>query len=168
MKYKEIKLKGNKSVLVDESAEIKLGEIGYNSSDKRFDTCTISNKESIQEHWDKLIATINHSIDKDIPMVIVEDEIDAALEREFKCKKDLFHTKEWNWMRRSYKAAQENSDFSEKDIFGFLAFYNNYDIRKIGQYMHPTMDNTASIYNGKIDKQILKEYIQSLAKIILS
>ena len=52
--------------------------------------------------------------------------------------------------------------FSEDDIFNFLVFYSNYDIRKLGGYMHPTMDNTADIHNEKIDKQILKEYIKTL------
>jgi len=62
------------------------------------------------------------------------------------------------------EAAQQKGGYSEEDIFNFLTFYNNYDVRKIGRYQHPTMDNSSNIHNEAIDRQILKDYIQSLKK----
>jgi len=72
MKYREIKLENNKSVLVDEIAICKTDEL-YLSSIKQ----NIKPKcEGVIQAGDKIIATINHSIDLDVPMVVVEDEVE--------------------------------------------------------------------------------------------
>jgi len=78
MKYLKIKLEDGKSILVDESAKIKEntntfnegfnGDWFYNSIYK-----TIARIGDITAYDFKLIATINHSIDLDVTMVIVED-----------------------------------------------------------------------------------------------
>ena len=41
---------------VDTEAEIKVGDYGYNDSDKRIDLCIKSNYLSIQEHWNLVTA----------------------------------------------------------------------------------------------------------------
>ena len=102
-------------------------------------------------------------------MVIVEDEVEKLAEKEY----PLLNTPEginvdWHFrlgqregLIKGYRAAQQKG-YSEEDIFNFLIFYNNYDVKKIGGYMHPTMDDRSKIHNNKIDRRILEEYIQSL------
>jgi hypothetical protein len=73
MKYKEIKLEGNKSVLVDESAKIK--DVDWhidNGIVKQWKGNLHSNRLTSK----KITATINHSVSLDVPMVIVEDELE--------------------------------------------------------------------------------------------
>jgi len=92
MKYREIKLEGNKSILVDESAEIKEGDkvewfgkiLDCNSFSEIDNQYYIGNNfENIalepKTVLNKVIATINHSISLDVPMIIVEDEIKKFL-----------------------------------------------------------------------------------------
>ena len=71
MKYKEIKLKDNKSVLVDESADVKEGDwfIGINNSIWQCKLITPIKACKL------IVATINHSISLDVPMIVVEDKI---------------------------------------------------------------------------------------------
>ena len=109
-------------VLVDESAEIKEGEMGYNIHDTRFDICTTLNKESIQEHWDKVIYSINFSIHKDVAMVIVEDEIEKEAGILYKkyCddNKIDYHLLDSSVFYLGYKgrAAQQKGIYSEDDL----------------------------------------------------
>jgi len=83
MKYTEIKLEGNKSILVDESAEIKEGTYYENNgviflSDEIYDKGNNPNNSNpkVTDFNNKLIATINHSISLDVPMVVVEDDVE--------------------------------------------------------------------------------------------
>ena len=130
MKYKEIKLEDNKSILVDESAEIKKntntfneglnGDWFYNSIYK-----SIARIGDITAYDFKIIATINHSISLDVPMVIIEDEIkklarkyanithDRALDEEERYYGDY---KKYDGFIAGYKAAQQKCGYSEEDL----------------------------------------------------
>jgi len=79
MKYREIKLEGNKSILVDESTEIK--ENDWYIYNQKLTGLKIQQCLSLMLPMDakKIIATINHSIDKDVPMIIIENEIKKFL-----------------------------------------------------------------------------------------
>jgi hypothetical protein len=74
MKYLKITLEGNKSVLVDESTEIRMDDYYMDDRDLVRQAVT-SDKDYWLRRPDyyKVIATINHSISLDVPMVIVED-----------------------------------------------------------------------------------------------
>ena len=93
MKYREIKLEGNKSILVDESAEIKEGDkvewfgkiLDCNSFSEIDNQYYIGNNfENIalepKTVLNKVIATINHSISLDVPMVILKDEVEKKIQ----------------------------------------------------------------------------------------
>lgn len=72
MIYKETKLKNNKSVLVDESAEIKEGDWYVDDTNQIRQSITSDKYYWSQRlNYYKVIATINHSISLDVPMVIV-------------------------------------------------------------------------------------------------
>jgi hypothetical protein len=117
MKYKVIKLEGNKSVLVDESAEIKEGDWFFNEDFK-----DIGNSISLVE-WSskynkkifKIVATINHSISLDVPMVIVEDEIGKLADEYSKSFIDADGTEEVDFIA-GYEAAQQKGVYSEEDL----------------------------------------------------
>jgi hypothetical protein len=81
MKYKEIKLEGNKSILVDESAEIKEGDTFIVLHHNGISKCSKGTEHVFTDRkkFNKITATINHSIDLDVPMVIVEDEVEKFL-----------------------------------------------------------------------------------------
>lgn len=70
MKYKEIKLGDNKSILVDEYAEIKVNDFITDNYTvwKWLDDSSLLGRK-------KVIATINYSISLDVAMVIVEDQV---------------------------------------------------------------------------------------------
>jgi hypothetical protein len=93
MKYKVIKLEDNKSILVNESA----GEIGSfrleymsnigNPYTRIYDSMngnTIMEIDKIDKgrigFTYEIIATINHSISLDVPMIIVEDDVEIITE----------------------------------------------------------------------------------------
>ena len=89
MKYRKINLKDNKSILIDES-EIKEGIVNkkyFNTYDNTIwiyqpSPCALpywGNLETLKN----IVVTINHSIDKDIPMVIVEDEVEKLADEYF-------------------------------------------------------------------------------------
>jgi len=74
MKYREIKLENNKSVLVDESGEIKENDLFYSEFKGEKRILRFNKQVSPFPNDKKIIASINHSIDLDVAMVIVEDE----------------------------------------------------------------------------------------------
>jgi len=80
MKYREIKLENNKSVLVDESAEIK-GLYHDSFTNKLYQSNGADYVKSAQVN--NVVATINHSISLNVPMVIVEDEVEKVCELEY-------------------------------------------------------------------------------------
>jgi len=76
MKYREIKLEGNKSILVDESADIEVKD--YFIVEGKIEQCLSSSEAddlSIGSSYSKIVATINYSISLDVPMVILKDEV---------------------------------------------------------------------------------------------
>jgi len=79
MNYLKIKLKNNKSVLVDESAEIPVEAkyITQEENPRRYVIYTKSITGTLGYKPMLITATINYSIDKDVPMVFVEDEVET-------------------------------------------------------------------------------------------
>jgi len=112
MKYKEIKLEDNKSILVDESAEIKSDEhyVAWEDNYKIPQWVIYVRGVGLNGKAPyKVIATINFSIDKDIPVVIFEDEVEKLALIEYpggaydeELARDCFIT--------GYKAAQQKAE----------------------------------------------------------
>jgi len=78
MKYKEIKLGNDKSVLVDESDTTKLIKGDWHI-EKGHIINQFPDYLTDLDECKKIVATINHSIDKDVPMVTVEDVTGAGV-----------------------------------------------------------------------------------------
>jgi hypothetical protein len=80
MKYLKIKLEDNKSVLVDSSTAIE-NKDWYWDENKLKVKHYFESKESFPSliHRFKIVATINYSISLDVPMVIIEDEVEKFL-----------------------------------------------------------------------------------------
>jgi len=125
MKYKVIKLEDNKSVLVDESAEIK-GLYHDSFTNKLYQSNGAEYVKSNQVN--NVIATINHSISLDVPMVIVEDGVEklALIEYPEYWVEDNgcnYIHQEYDdnkgarliWIK-AYKAAQQKGVYSEEDL----------------------------------------------------
>jgi len=124
MKYKVIKLEDNKSVLVDESAEIK-GLYHDSFTNKLYQSNGAEYVKSNQVN--NVIATINHSISLDVPMVIVEDGVEILTDEveiitETLCTKkgDENNSIDLNAYDLAiidgYKAAQQKGVYSKEDL----------------------------------------------------
>ena len=136
-------------IIVDESAEIKDGY--YLDGEDIYGP--FEEGDILIDNKGKVIATINHSISLDVPMVVVEDEVE---------KQWLIFYKDW-LMKNSggkvltapdrmmfnagYKAAQQKGVYTEEDFRGLSRY-----VRSVCR--NPT--DTAS--SGKL----VDEYIQSL------
>jgi hypothetical protein len=149
MKYLKIKLEDNKSVLVDDSAKGKTGycfNISLSKIDKLSRDYEIGTFEEMNTH--KIIATINHSISLDVPMVIVEDEVEKLAKLN------------WGNVHRTgvlgfidgYKASQQKGVYSEEDLVNLVAFICNKE---------DETDTTIS-ESGEMPSLIVKRFIQPL------
>jgi len=132
MKCKVVKLENNKSVLVDgtKSAEIREGDRfefdGKIRLCERNDINGIRCIESIPLkfhnpiHCFKLTATINHSISLDVPMVVVESEVEIITETLCTKKGNENNTIDLNAYALGiidcYKVAQEKGVYSLDDV----------------------------------------------------
>ena len=177
MKYKVIKLEDNKSVLVDDSAEIKEGD--YYCVPHNIEGHILSNKTLIIKathnficnHYiktkkgfhQKVVTTINHSIDKDIPMVIVEDEIEKlalddynAAYPSYEKVTDYKVVEKFRSIQsyiRGHKAAQQKGVYTEEDMYTLAAKVVN-DIAK--------NQSNADFNFFTTPKMIADEFIQSI------
>ena len=149
MKYKEIKLKDNKSILVEESAEI-------NKGCKYYDGINIGtafkNNAGFYKDCDKIIATINHSISLDVPMIVIEDEgWESSWEITNSKIKNGVNPNAYRlgWLGKS---AQQKGVYSEEDLINLVAFICN---KEDGN------DITIS-ESGEMPSLIVKQFIQSL------
>ena len=144
MKYKEIKLDNNKSVLVDENAEIKEGDYFFFKTEYKNHQGIYTNVYSNTVPNDsycasgfgyclkimcyKIIVTINHSISLDVPMVVVEDEIEKLALIEY--PENWVEDNGCNYIHqiyddnksarliwiKGYKAKQQNGGYSKEDL----------------------------------------------------
>jgi len=157
MKYERKKLEGNKSILIDETAKIKPntntfiqglnGDWFYNSVHK-----DIARIGDITAFDFKVIATINHSIDKDIPMVFIDDEVEKLAEES------------------TAEVIQVNADFSLKEVYkeffkdGYNArkqegrFYSEEDLRKA--MLHSSSCNSSLRGVNNYIESLKQEYVE--------
>lgn len=88
--------------------------------------------KGIKGVYQKAVATINHPIDKDLPMVIVEDEIEKLAD-EFVTKYGKRTIEKDGLLATGfaygYKARHQKGVYSEEDLiaFGKSCFYKGYD-----------------------------------------
>ena len=121
MKYLKIKLEDNKSVLVDSSTEIE-NKDWYWDENKLKVKHYFESRESFPSliHRFKIIATINHSIDLDVPMVIVKHEVEELAEHSSEVQEATYTPPHKTTYKHGfidgYKAKQEEGTFSEEDL----------------------------------------------------
>jgi len=121
MKHKIVETEAGK-VLIDESAEIKdyyyqakSNLIFLETDPKRVESINLRNKKGRSA----LIATINFSISLDVPMIIIEDEVEKVVNEWYevgKFKSDFPHDKAS--FKEGYTAAQQKG-YSEEDLIDF-------------------------------------------------
>lgn len=94
----------------------------------------------------KILYTINFSIDKDIPMIVVKDEVEDLAVKWFKEKRPNFTVNERsvNGYIAGYKA---RGGYSEEDLIIIFEATKNHKIKES---------------NAQINLPTIKEYIQSL------
>ena len=168
MKYKKIKLKNNKSILIDESAEIKEGELVIQDGGlNRIGIGTHQASIAYTIKPLKIVATINHSISLDVPMVIVKDKVEEVCESEYKRhpNNDLLYGDD-KYKILAYKAgvydgfkAKQKGVYSEEDLIGFSKWIEKEEL--------PFEDGSfVKYFNGKDNyltvSQVMQMYIQSL------
>jgi len=165
MKYKVIKLEDNKSVLVDESAEVKEGY--YLDGEDIFGP--FETGDILIDNKGKIIATINHSISLDVPMVIVEDEA----EKLSKVKYPTIHNSEFksdataNVLTKlcrgafieGHYAAQQKGVYSEEDMYMLAAKVVN-DIAKNKSNADFNFFTTPKMIADEFIQSINQEYIE--------
>jgi len=116
MKYKVIKLEDNKSILIDESAEIKEGDYIFSSTEKRVIKTQYKNSDGFYDR-NKIIATINHSISLDVPLVIVEDKVKKlAMETITNMGWDWYNTETPGREVARFCATQQKGVYSVEDL----------------------------------------------------
>jgi len=122
MKYKVITTDGKK-VVVNESAEIKEVTEGYyyDFYEKACPKIThYYESDEIQKTEFKIIATINHSISLNVPMIIVEDEVEKLAEHSSEVQEGTYtHQHKVTYKHGfidGYKKAQQKGVYSEEDL----------------------------------------------------
>ena len=138
-------------VVVDETAEIKTDDWYVDDTNQIRQSITFDKHYWSQRvDYCKIIYTINFSIDKDIPMVIVEDEVEQLALIEFKKEDDGFLS--YDAFVKGFKASQQKGVYSEEDLINLVAFICN---KEDGN------DITIS-ESGEMPSLIVKQFIQSL------
>jgi len=138
MKYKIITTPQGK-MIVDESAEIKEGDayvhtaVEHNFPKERYYNICICHKPyrkidggteyfvdgMFAKDCFKIVVSIDFSLDKDIPMVIVEEEVDVAANNNFKNSKfssEAYKELAYLDFKSGYKAAQQKGVYSEEQL----------------------------------------------------
>jgi hypothetical protein len=115
MKHKVITTVQGQKVVVDESATIKENSYWLNLDDNSVNKSDIWKLANNAPSCKKIIYTINFSLDKDIPLVIVEDEVERLANEYSKSFIDARGTEEVDFIE-GYKAAQEKGVYSESDL----------------------------------------------------
>jgi len=99
-------------ILVDESAEIKEGDWYFIEYNKSIGYASKAFIDGCKTNCFKILYTINFSLDKDLPMVIVEDEFKNTLEKHY----SNGTVDERIAFIFGYKAAQQKGVYSEEDL----------------------------------------------------
>jgi len=132
MRYKEVKLDSDKSVLVDESAEMKKGDAVITDGGMgRLGIDTYQTNVDYSVKPLKIVASINHSIILDVPMVILEDEAEVLANIHIKTLYRMTNAKTKEHpvftdhtvaeaskedFKDGYKAVQQKGIYSEEDL----------------------------------------------------
>ena len=157
-------------VMVTDQGKVVIDEIKEGC--KYYDGINIgtafTNNAGFYKDCDKLIATVNHSISLDVPMVIVKDEVeklaidyDKSKFRNFKREHTTteFYETAIDGIIAGYKAAQQKGVYSEEDLIGFSKWIEKEEL--------PFEDGSfVKYFNGKDNyltvSQVMQMYIQSL------
>ena len=130
-------------IMVDETADIKeqdycdyppfgIGQIKNIDDELCFVTIPIKSKGSLtqrlyqcKDECQKVIVTINHSISLDVPMVIVDNEIEKLALKIFPhtdegSLEDCIDAAKRRIWSEGYKAAQQKGFYSESDLITYL------------------------------------------------
>jgi hypothetical protein len=148
MKHRVVTTEQGK-VLVDESADIK-GLYHDSFTNKLYQSNGAEYVKS--EQVNNVVATINFSLDKDIPMVIVEDEVEK-LALDFASNNSIYPSAEddiFYGFVAGYKASQKL--YSEEDLINLVAFICNEEDES---------GKTIS-ESGEMPSLIVKQFVQSL------
>jgi len=154
MKYLEVKLEGNKSLLVDENTNIRDGDWYLDDTNSVRKSITSDKDYWLQRpDYSKIIATINFPFDKDIPMVIVEDEIEKLAELKYPLN-DALYIHSVAVSRRAYiagyKAAQQTGGYSKEDIKQFGLWLGS----NIKKYKNKTIDELFIEFDSAVEKYV--------------
>jgi hypothetical protein len=170
LQNKKIKLENNKSILVDESA----GEIGSfrleymsnigNPYTRIYDSMngnTIMEIDKIDKgrigFTYEIIATINHSISLDVPMVIIKDEVEKLADEYLKSFIDAHGTEDVDFIA-GYKAAQQKGSYSEEDLIDLVQQLKDYT--KEGLTILGNDDREAEEFVDIFTSSLKQEYIE--------
>jgi len=160
MKYLKINLENNKSVLVDESAEVIPVDTWCQGMDGVFQ---YKGKVNIDNGIlpNIIITTINHSISLDVPMVVIEDEVENLAEDsalgfivDYKPFEETLHYKEYvkyGYLKgfiEGFKAPLQKEGFYSQDEV----------VRIMEKYLEEGFISTQQGYEEPL------EFIQSLNK----
>ena len=176
-------------ILVDESAEIKEGDWFFFKTDykdhqgiyKNVYSNTVPNDSycasgfgyCLKTMCSKITATINHSISLDVPMVIVEDEVEK-LAKEIVIKNNPNGVENFsmnvfnglvNYITKSLKA-QQKGVYSEDDLIKFVDFLESKPMRKFEKNEWKRLTNSQEDepknFKTLTDKEVIQWYIESL------
>ena len=155
MEYK-VKETGDGKVLIDDSPEIKAGEAMLTHKGLEVATYSGFSFHKGSEFCFKIIATIGFSIDKDVPMVIVEDEVKKSLENHYS---DGTADERIAFLL-GYKAREQKGVYSEEDLRSAIQFGENLQIS-------PLTYNVGNTPRDNFVLSLKKEYIDLEMETIL-
>ena len=154
MKHKVITTEQGK-VVVDETAEIYENDFHLHFYDGNSIISQSYNGGvkvvNFEKGYSKILYTINFSLDKDIPMVVVEDEVERLADingYHDQPSHDLYK----EGFLDGYKLLQQKGVYSEEDLINLVAFICNKEDEN---------DITIS-ESGEMPSLIVKQFIQSL------
>ena len=160
-------------ILVDESAKIREGDWFLRDFDNIITKANVNSDHKLYKSF-KIIATINHSISLDVPMIIAENKVEKLAKGLYKeplnkhgearnrlvGQSDTLYgfRKFFKVFKIGFKAAQQKS-YSEQDLIGFSKWIDKEEL--------PFEDGSfVKYFNGKDNyltvSQVMQMYIQSL------
>jgi len=159
MKYLKIELEDNKSILVDSSTKVKEGD--YYNNNGHILKC---DEIKIRSSCSKIIDTINHSIDRDVAMIIMEDAVETKINNAIRYWKNFGEEKQegiaygLGLALEFYKSFQQKGVYSEEDIINAAKY--GYEFRDITSFPEHKFEDSC-INNFKQKLQSLKqEYVE--------
>ena len=162
MKYKIVETKAGGKVLIDESAEIKEGIDGFGCCLDGEVFKILKNPLKYKTNH-PITATINFSISLDVPMVIVEDEVEKLACRKYGT--DIYAIESIEAFKEGYTAAQQKGGYSESDLRKAFREGVAYSVGSSTYFQQKPLNENDYIQSLNQKELVMEEYVAEMPNI---